>query len=160
MRPYRAFRTASREQWKKFKIEYPEHKKMSFKTFKSILYKEAELIAMFLFESGEMMALSHGIGDVCINRKKMKGYIDENGNLQPSHHAIDWKATREEGCYVFHKNYNSNGYYYKWSWFPDTSRVKFPHLWAFDFNREWTTMLGKMLNSKDNRQQFMYKEWY
>ncbi len=155
----RSHLTAAEENWRKFKKEYPEHKDLPYKTFRAILYKIGEVITDYLLESGDEVVLSHGIGTIRIVRRKMRKFKNkETGEMQPSHSSINWKATHEVGHYVFHKNYNTNGFYCTWSWFPKTSKIKFAKMWSFEFARVHTQKLADKLLSKDNNIYLMYKE--
>lgn len=151
--------TAEKKNWKKFKKEYPEHKDLPYKTFREILYKEGEMITNYLLETGEKLQLSHGLGDMRIARRKMRKFRNkETGEMQPSHSSINWPATKEVGHYVFYKNYNTNGYYCTWAWFPKSSKIKFSKMWSCEFAKVHTQKLSNLLLSKDNQIHLLYKE--
>lgn len=157
----RSYTTGSKANWIKFKKEYPEHKDLPYQTFRAILMKDGELITDYLLETGDKIALSHGIGEITITRRKMRKYKNkQSGELEPSHYSINWKATREVGHYVYHKNYNTNGYYATWTWFPRTSRIKFARLWDFEFLKVHKQKLAQLLFTDSKKTYLLYKEHF
>jgi hypothetical protein len=129
---------------------------LSFDEWKNIIYGFSEMFKEHLLETGDKGRLPMGLGEFAINKKKrkrLKGLNDEFINL-----PIDWKKTKEKGKYIYNFNYHTEGYYFGWIWFKNSTRFKLSDLWYFKPSRVTSRLLAHYLNV-DEKYKDLYKEW-
>jgi hypothetical protein len=124
------FVTGSRANYKDFCNKHKDIR-ISPVEWKSIIYSFNEKFRDYLLETGEPAKLPNGLGPFMVVKKKRKPIIfDENG-IQRVNLPIDWKKTKEKGKVVYHMNYDTEGYVFKYFWGKDASKLPFPELWRF-----------------------------
>ena len=124
--------------------------------WKNIIYSFNESFRDYILETGDKVKYPYGIGEFSINkkyRKKKKGKNDEFMNL-----PIDWKKTMERGKRTYQLNFHTEGYFFGWVWFKNTSRIKFTDLWYFKPSRTTSRLLAHYLKVND-KYQHLYREW-
>ncbi len=158
-RPKRDWRSSSRNQYTNFCLENPEIK-ITFTEFQNIINKWNNLFASHILETGDKLKIPHGIGPLTINKYKPKnGYKTTKTGIVLPNRSIDWKATKQEGKYIYHLNPSTDGMKYHWAWFPRFSYIKSAPIWKFEMARVHSRQLAKYLkNPKDNHKDF-YKQW-
>ena len=149
------WRSASVENYKSFCKKHPSIK-LTFDEWRNIIYSFNEAFRNYILETGERAKLPFGFGEFSINKKKrrkMKGLNNEFINL-----PIDWKKTKEKGKYIYNFNYHTEGYFFGWLWFKETSRLRHTKLWYFKPSRVTSRMLSHYIKT-DEKYQYMYHEW-
>lgn len=149
------WRSASVENYKNFCKKHPSIK-LTFDEWRNIIYSFNEAFRNYILETGERAKLPFGFGEFSVNKKKrrkMKGLRDEFINL-----PIDWKKTKEKGKYIYNFNYHTEGYFFGWLWFKETSRLRHTKLWYFKPSRVTSRMLSHYIKT-DEKYQHMYHEW-
>ena len=142
------WRSSSKENYKDFCSKHPGIE-LSYQQWRDIVYNFNEYFRDYILETGERAKYPFGFGEFSIIKKKRtkvkvidgKEYI----NL-----PIDWKKSREKGKKIYHLNYDTEGYFFGWLWFKETSRIKHTVLWYFKPARATSRLLTHYLrvNSK------------
>jgi nucleoid DNA-binding protein len=149
------WRSASVENYKSF-CKKNSSIKLTFDEWRNIIYSFNEAFRNYILETGEKAKLPFGFGEFSINKKKRrkkKGLNDEFINL-----PIDWQKTKEKGKYIYNFNYHTEGFFFGWLWFKETSRLRNTKLWYFKPSRVTSRMLSHYIKT-DEKYQHMYHEW-
>ena len=149
------WRSSSRDNYKNFCKKNPNIN-ISFDDWKNIVYSFNESFKEYILETGEKARLPHGFGEFSINKKKrrkMKGINNEFINL-----PVDWKKTKEKGKIIYNFNYHTEGYFFGWHWFKESTRIKNVKLWYFKPTRTTSRLLSHYINTED-KYQHLYREW-
>lgn len=149
------FRTASRENYNDFCKKHPSIS-LTFDEWRNILYSFNDSFRNYILETGERAKLPYGLGEFTINKKKrrkMKGPNDEFINL-----AVDWKKTKEKGKIIYNFNYHTEGYFFGWIWFKESTRFKHSDLWYFKPTRVTSRLLAHYIQTND-KYQHIYRTW-
>lgn len=149
------FRTASRENYNDFCKKHPSIS-LTFDEWRNILYSFNDSFRNYILETGEKAKLPYGLGEFTINKKKrrkMKGPNDEFINL-----AVDWKKTKEKGKIIYNFNYHTEGYFFGWVWFKESTRFKHSDLWYFKPTRVTSRLLAHYIQTND-KYQHIYRTW-
>jgi hypothetical protein len=149
------WRSASRENYKSFCKKHPTIK-LSFDEWRNVIYEFSEAFKEYILETGEKAKLPFGFGEFSINKKKRrkkKGTNDEFINL-----PIDWKKTKEKGKIIYNFNYHTEGFFFGWTWFKESARLRNTNLWYFKPCRHTSRLLSHYLKAED-KYQHIYREW-
>lgn len=149
------FRTASRENYNDFCKKHSSIH-LTFDEWRNILYSFNDSFRNYILETGEKAKLPYGLGEFTINKKKrrkMKGPNDEFINL-----AVDWKKTKEKGKIIYNFNYHTEGYFFGWVWFKESTRFKHSDLWYFKPTRVTSRLLAHYIQTND-KYQHIYHTW-
>ena len=149
------WRSTSRDNYKNFCRKHPTIG-ISFDEWKNVVYMFNDSFKEYILETGEKARLPHGFGEFSINKKKRrkkKGLNDEFINL-----PVDWKKTKEKGKIIYNFNYHTEGYFFGWIWFKESTRLKNVHLWYFKPTRTTSRLLSHYINA-DEKYQHLYREW-
>lgn len=155
-RSYVAHRTASRSNYNNFCKKYPSIS-LSFDEWKTIIYGFNESFKEYLLETGDKARFPYGVGEMAINKKKRKPIVTFNGKDRVNL-PVDWKKTKAKGKVIYLMNHHTDGYFFGWKWFRQTSRLKFPDLWWFKPTRTTSRLLSHYL-SIDEKYKDLYKQW-
>lgn len=150
------WRSASKTNYKDFCKTHPTIT-ISFNEWKSILYGYSEWFRNYILETGEKAKLPNGLGEFSILKMKRYGKKMINGRLV-TNLPIDWKKTMEKKKRVYNFNYETEGYFFKWKWFRNTSLIKLPRLWFFKPTRITSRMITHYLKV-DPKYQHLYRQW-
>jgi len=150
------WRSSSRDNYNNFCKNNPSIK-ISFDEWKNIVYSFNESFKNYILETGERAKLPSGFGEFSINKKKRRKMKGTNGkefiNL-----PVDWKKTKEKGKIIYNFNYHTEGYFFGWTWFKETARLKNSDLWYFKPSRITSRLLSHYLKT-DEKYQHIYMEW-
>jgi len=149
------WRSSSKENYKLFCKKHPSIK-LTFDEWRNILYSFNESFKNYILETGEKARLPFGFGEFSINKKKRrkkKGLNDEFVNL-----PIDWQKTKEKGKRIYNFNFHTEGYFFGWIWFKETTRIKNIDLWYFKPSRTTSRLLSHYIKA-DDKYQHIYREW-
>jgi len=149
------WRSSSKENYKLFCKKHPSIK-LTFDEWRNVLYSFNEAFKNYILETGEKARLPFGFGEFSINKKKRrkkKGLNDEFVNL-----PIDWQKTKEKGKRIYNFNFHTEGYFFGWIWFKETTRIKNIDLWYFKPSRTTSRLLSHYIKA-DDKYQHIYREW-
>lgn len=153
-RPKREYRTTSRENYDRFCAENPKIK-LSFGKWISIIRTCNWMYVQHILDTGDILKLPHGFGDLTIVKRKTS-IVDENGK-RIARLPIDWKRTMEEGVTIYHLNFHSSGWRFKWFWQPKTSKLRQKQVWVLKPSRKASRTMAKYIN-KDTYYTQLYRE--
>jgi nucleoid DNA-binding protein len=150
------WRSSSRDNYNNFCKNNPSIK-ISFDEWKNIIYSFNESFKNYILETGERAKLPSGFGEFSINKKKRRKIKGVDGkefiNL-----PVDWKKTKEKGKIIYNFNYHTEGYFFGWTWFKETARLKNSDLWYFKPSRITSRLLSHYLKT-DEKYQHIYREY-
>lgn len=147
------YRSASKETFIRFKQLHPELK-MDFNTYANIIYTFNYAFRDYILETGRMGRWIHGFGDFVITKwkpHKTKMYEGEEKINLP----VDWKKTKEHGKYIYHMNFDTDGYKFRWKWFSKHARFIHSKLWNFKPSRVSSRLLKHYINTDDYQQKYL-----
>lgn len=157
-RPQIQYRTTSAEAFKNFKASYPKIK-ISYDQFSKILRTCNEMIIENVLETGEKFRLPHGFGDIAIHKWKPKRWRTRPDGVQFNNLSIDWKKTKELGKHVYHLNYHTSGYKFRWVWFRGKASFKHKDIFSFKPNRVPSRKLAQYLKLTNSPYIELYRTW-
>lgn len=153
--------------YKKFKKEHPEYKKLTFEQFKRVIRTYNTMIMDYVLETGKEFKLPFGFGVITINKKKQVVFFEKDG-VKRVVLAVDWKTTKElweknpeakeNKKVIFLTNEHSEGYRFKWLWFPKSARFMMADVWIFTPSRRSSRTLAQKL--KDPHRSSFYQSIY
>lgn len=127
------YRTASRETWKKFCSIHPELN-VSYNDFCTIIYSFNYAFRDHMLETGKVDKMAWGFGDFAVSKKKQRRSVTKDGKeiiVMP----VNWKMSKLLGKKVYHMNYDTEQFVFKWKWFQDSARIYKTSLWKFKATR-------------------------
>ncbi len=150
------WRSSSKDNYKYFCKKHPEIK-ITYDDFKNIIYRYNDYYRNYVLETGELVKLPHGFGDFTVIKKKRKRKTTNEDGETFINLPIDWQKTREMGKKIYNFNFHTEGYFFGWKWFKDSSRIKFSKLWYFKPSRTTSRLINHYLKTDDKYQHF-YRE--
>lgn len=144
------YRTESTENYKRFCKEHPEIN-IARDEWKSILYTYTELFREYLLETGEKAKLPAGWGTFAVEKKKRKKIVQIDG-IDRINLPIDWAKSKAKHKRIYHLNYHSEGYTFKWRWFRETSKFRHSKMWYFKPSRPTSRLINHYIKIDDNYQ--------
>ena len=157
MRTHLDWRSSSKEAYESFCKEHPSLQSLTFDQWREIIYTFNESFKEYILETGEKAKFGFGFGDFTINKKKRKKVINIEGkefiNL-----PVDWVKTREKGKLIYNFNFHTDGYFFGWIWFKNSTRIKNSDLWYFKPTRATSRLLAHYLKVNDKYKN-IYREW-
>lgn len=152
-----SWRSASREQYKDFK-EKNKSIAISYEQWKEIIYAFNYDFRDYILTYGDKCKIPFGFGELTINKRKVRKTRLVDG-VERIALPVDWKKTREKGRYIYNFNYHTEGYRFKWFWFPKTARFKYSKLWVFKPSRVSSRKITEFLARTDEDFLNIYREW-
>lgn len=143
MRVKRSYRQVSKEAFEVFKKKHPQIK-ITFETWKSIIYEYNYTFRDYLLESAEKAKLPWGFGEFAIKKQKLKKTVNWEGR-DVIHLPVDWMKTKLAGKKIYHFNYHSEGYRFSYKWFIHSARFKQSNLFVFKAYRTSSRLITKYI---------------
>ncbi len=150
------WRSSSKDNYKNFCKKNPSIQ-ISFDDWRNIVYSYNEYFKNYILETGDKARLPLGFGEFSINKKKRKKIITTNGK-EYMNLPIDWQKTKEKGKRIYNFNYHTEGYFFGWIWFKETTRIRLVDLWYFKPTRTTSRLLSHYIKT-DDKYQHIYREW-
>lgn len=156
----REYRTCSRENYDRFLKEH----KISEKTLPYNKYVKNLEVCNWMFveyalETGNKVNLPYGFGSIAVNKKMLKRFTEHNGkkyvNLR-----VNWAKTRKLGTKVYHTNEHSDGFNFRWIWFPKEAKIHLSGLYVFRPCRYMSRAIAKYVEKLGGEYQEKYLEWF
>lgn len=148
------WRSGSKANYLDFCKKYPSIT-LTYIEWKNVLYSYNDLFRMYILETGEKVSMPFGFGKFSINKKKRKKKVKNGEHINMS---IDWQKSKKLGKRVYNFNHHTDGYFFGWYWFKETSRIKQRQLWFFKPCRTTSRLLNHYLMT-DDKYQHIYKPW-
>lgn len=158
MRVQYSYRMASRKNYDIFIQENPDEK-LSFLEWQNIIYTFNYNFRDHILETGDKAKLPWGIGEFSVTKKKGKSeYTNPETGKTRKILPVDWKKTKEKGKVIYHLNYHTGGYRFKWKWFIYSSRMAKADIFSFKPSRVSSRLLKHYITKQNY--QHIYKEWH
>ena len=90
--------------------------------------------------------------------KKKRRKVKSNGEKEFINLPVDWKRTKEKGKIIYNFNYDTEGYFFGWMWFKESTRLRNINLWYFKPSRATSRLLSHYIKT-DDKYQHLYREW-
>lgn len=122
-----------------FEKEFKDEKLMADidkATYRDICIRFNKLISKSIIENSFEFKLPAGLGIIRI--KKIA-----NSNKR----RVDWKSTKEHNVKVFHLNFHTDGFYFKWFWHKKKAIFTNKSAYSFSPTRENKRTLASLLKS-------------
>jgi len=147
------YRSTSKETYKRFKQRFPEHD-IDYNTWATIIYNFNYSFRDYALETGHKCKFIYGFGDFAITKWRPNKTVlidgEEKMNL-----PIDWKKTKEYGKTIYHLNYNTDGYKFRWKWFNKAGRFCMSSFWNFKPSRVTSRLLKHYLSLPDYKDKYL-----
>lgn len=156
MRQKREYRQASKENYTKFCSKHPEIK-LDFVQWQNIIYTFNYLMRDYILESGEKVKFPWGFGEFAISKKKPKTKVIDKEGREHINLPINWQKTRELKKRIYHFNFDTEGFRFKWMWFNKSGKFFLHQIWVFKPSRITSRLLKHYLTKKG--QHYKYHEW-
>jgi nucleoid DNA-binding protein len=150
------WRSSSKENYNNFCNKNPTVK-VTFDQWKNIIYLYNDQFKNYILETGEKARLPFGFGEFSINKKKRKKLKTVDGK-EIVNLPIDWKKTKEKGKRIYNFNYHTEGFFFGWMWFKESTRIRNINLWYFKPSRATSRLLSHYIKI-DSKYQNIYCEW-
>lgn len=148
---------ASRENFSRFQEENPGIQ-LTYTQWANVIYLFNYGIRDEILDTGTIFKLPWGLGKLTISKKKRKKLVTLPTGEEKVNLAVDWKKTKEKGRYIYHMNYHTDGFSFKWKWFPETARFKYHRIWVFKPSRVSSRLITHYLKTYDAA--IKYHEWH
>ena len=156
MRTKIEWRSSSKENYIDFCKKNPSIK-LTFDEWRNIIYSYSDSFKEYILETGEKAKLPFGFGEFSINKKKRRK-VKSNGEKEFINLPVDWKKTKEKGKIIYNFNYHTEGFFFGWMWFKETTRLKNVDLWYFKPTRTTSRLLSHYIKTNE-KYQHIYREW-
>lgn len=150
------WRSSSKDNYKNF-CKKNALIQITFDEWKNIIYSFSDAFKNYILESGDKARLPYGFGEFSINKKKRKRYKIVDG-VEVINLPIDWQKSREKGKRIYNFNYHTEGYFFGWMWFKESTKFRNVSLWYFKPSRNTSRLLSHYIKT-DNKYQHIYNEW-
>lgn len=147
------YRSTQKEVYKRFKQKYPEIK-IDFDTWASVIYNFNYAFRDYVLETGYRCKFINGFGDFAITKWKPDKTRVVNGEeriVLP----VDWKKTKEAGKKIYHLNYKTDGYKFKWKWFARAARIIDTSIWNFKPSRVSSRLLKHYIELSNYQHKYL-----
>lgn len=151
-----SFRQVSKENYKRFCSQFPEIK-LDFVEWANIIYTYNSLMRDHSLETGEKVKFPWGFGEFAVTKKIPKRKVTDREGKEHMNLPIDWKKTKELGKVIYHMNYHTEGFKFKWKWFINSAKFFFHEIWTFKPSRISSRLIKHYLNREG--QHYKYHEW-
>ena len=130
---------------------------ITFDEWRNIIYSFSDAFKNYILESGDKAKLPYGFGEFSINKKKRKRYKMVDGK-EVINLPIDWQKSKEKGKRIYNFNYHTEGYFFGWMWFKESTKFRNVDLWYFKPSRNTSRLLSHYIKT-DDKYQHIYNEW-
>ena len=150
------YRTTEKAVFKRFKEKYPEVK-IDYYTWCNVIYSFNYAFRDHCLETGEKVSFPYGFGQFAVIKKKPAKLKTLPTGEEIVGLPIDWAKTKQHGKYIYHMNYNTEGFKFRWRWFINTARFYKADVWTFKPSRVSSRLIKHYID-QDNYQH-KYLEW-
>jgi hypothetical protein len=150
------WRSSSKDNYKNF-CKKNSLIQITFDEWRNIIYSFSDAFKNYILESGDKAKLPYGFGEFSINKKKRKRYKMVDGK-EIINLPIDWQKSKEKGKRIYNFNYHTEGYFFGWMWFKESTKFRNVDLWYFKPSRNTSRLLSHYIKT-DDKYQHIYNEW-
>lgn len=152
-----AYRTASTAAYRNFCSRHPDIH-ITIEQWRQIIYTYNHCFRDYILETGERIKLPWGLGTFSITKRKAKKSVIHQGE-EKIVLPIDWQKSNKLGKRIYHLNTHTDGYRYKWAWFPQDARILQPYIWVFKPSRISSRKIAEYLKKPNSIYPQIYKQW-
>lgn len=87
----------------------------------------------------------------CINKVDLSSIVAVNL-------PVDWQKTKQKGKIIYNFNFHTEGFFFGWMWFKESTRIRNINLWYFKPSRSTSRLLSHYIKT-DDKYQHLYREW-
>lgn len=149
-----SYRTTQKAVFERFKLKYPQFSKITYTEWVGIIYHFNYAFRDYLLETGFRSKFIHGFGEFAITKWRPHKTVVVEGK-EMMNLPIDWKKTREIGKVIYHLNYDTDGYKFKWKWFAKIARFSNSSLFNFKPSRVTSRLLKHYLSLPDYKEKYL-----
>ncbi len=135
------YRSTSKEVFKRFRAKHPEVK-ITYTRWCDVTYSFNYAFRDYLLETGKKAPFPYGFGKFAICKFKPRKTKLNNEGKEVIGLPVDWKKTREYGKKIYHMNFGTEGFKFKWMWERDSARFEKYTLWNFKPSRVSSRLLN------------------
>jgi nucleoid DNA-binding protein len=150
------WRSSSKDNYKNF-CKKNSLIQITFDEWRNIIYSFSDAFKNYILESGDKAKLPYGFGEFSINKKKRKRYKMVDGK-EIINLPIDWQKSKEKGKRIYNFDYHTEGYFFGWMWFKESTKFRNVDLWYFKPSRNTSRLLSHYIKT-DDKYQHIYNEW-
>lgn len=155
----REYRTYSRENYDRFlKENNITEQELPYPKYCKNLEVCNWMFVEYALRTGSKVHLPYGFGAIAVNKKMLKRYKEYKGkkyiNLR-----VDWGKTNKLGKRIYHTNEHSDGYNFKWVWFPTEAKIHLADLYVFKPGRYASRAINKYVKKPHSHYKELYLEW-
>lgn len=147
------YRSTQKEVFERFKKKYPQHK-IDYNTWVSVIYNFNYAFRDYLLETGYKEKFISSFGEFAITKWKptRTKIIDGEEKITL---PVDWQKTHEYGKIIYHMNFHTDGYKFRWKWFSKHARFNMSALWNFKPSRVTSRLLKHYLTLPDYKEKYL-----
>lgn len=149
------YRSTSKEVFKNFKLKHPEVN-LNYLEWCNILYSFNSGFRDLCLETGFRLKFPYGLGEFCITKWKPKKKKILDSGLEVINLPVDWKKTKQMGKKIYHMNFDTGGYKFRWLWVQSSARFYFSSVWNCKPSRVSSRLITHYLKQKYDSK---YLEW-
>lgn len=155
MRAKYQYRTTSREVYGRFCAKHPNIH-LTYAEWCNIIYTFNYAFRDHALETGFKARFPFGFGDFCVTKFKPKKFKLNNKGEEVIGLPVDWKKTREAGKKIYHMNFSTEGFKFRWLWDASTARFPKADVWSFKPSRISSRLINHYIKQG---YQDKYLEW-
>lgn len=154
MRTKKEYRTASKQVFERFKLKYPEIK-INYTMWCNVIYNFNYACRDYMLETGLKVKFPYGFGDFAVTKYKQKRFGKSPDGKDVVALSIDWKKTKLHGKTIYHMNYDTGGYNFRWYWFPRSARFEKHKLFNFKPCRVTSRLITHYVRQESYRNKYL-----
>ena len=147
------YRSTQKDVYKRFREKYPQHN-IDFNQWATIIYNFNYAFRDYVLETGHKCKFIHGFGDFAITKWRPRKTVEIEGE-EKINLPVDWKKSREYGKYIYHMNFNTDGYKFRWKWWNKAARFCVASLWNFKPSRVTSRLLKHYISLPDYQDHYL-----
>lgn len=159
MRTKKEYRTSSRENYDRFikenKVSVSE---LPYKKYLKNIELSNWMFIEYALVTGNKINLPYGFGSLAVNKKKLNRFKEYNGKKYVNLRT-DWAKTKKLGKKVYHTNEHSDGFNYRWAWFPEDAKIHLSNTYVFKPCRYSSRAINQYIRKPGSSFKEMYLEW-
>lgn len=154
------YRTDSKENYNIFlKLHKIKKEELPYAKYSKILHTCNWMFVEYSLRTGMKATLPYGFGPIAVSKKMLNRFKEYEGkkyiNLR-----VDWAKSRKAGKRVYHTNEHTDGFNYKWGWFPKEARFYLSNIYTFIPCRYSSRALSRYLKAPSSECKNLYLEWF
>lgn len=156
MRSKYEYRTTARDVYNRFRSKHKDVD-LSYTDWCNIIYTFNYAFRDHLLETGEKEKFPYGFGEFCITKYKPARTKYTLQGEEVVGLPVDWKKTREAGKKIYHMNFSTDGYKFRWYWKHGSARFQKADIWSFKPSRVSSRLIKHYVSLKYDDKYLQWK---